>query len=738
MPPARGQSAARATATQPCPPATPQGCIPGRLPIFQPMNAFEPRIYPLRRGPYLVHVKYWPDHPHDGLTPVAATDARPRRLANAATPEPVQDAAEAAILCLTRFGDRRLQLRRPRLPSDGILLIELKNLGIYRGVAYPEYLTIAIDRSLRGTAQRETIAHEIFHLIQYAYSDVATSPDGETRTPAPIFTPMVREGGARVAEMIVHPNADRYEADAQDWFLPGGASLARYRIGRRRRFLGASYGAGLFWKYVAEQHASRGVPGSNRDIAEWRREIETQRHLLEASHSLSDEEAGGITIDVLREARRRMAGLGTFDQFRYVEGDRNLPACAETTWGNFQVALLLNGTAGADSRFRFEDANRWRGVTAGRQAVPERQQVGFASLPSERFLAEPSEAAGTHLGEFGPEMLLGERADAAITDMRIRLRDAFNPSAGHSLPEDGVQAMIPTRMLDPFSMMVFRVTMPRPVQTRLLRVQWEPREGLDDAMVQVVSLDRAAELQDLFRHDGQGGVPLDRTFAFRGVSEVLIIVASRITAGNFRLRLRQAEDAPILSSGDWNAVSARYLTRDPRISRADWQSPDVEFGTGPRTVRMPDGKNVTIPGSLFWLIRNRGVLPAEGLSVSARRRHRSGGGWEELVCISLPGRLVSDDECRRLESEVPLTDQLTEMPSPCAFIDDVFGLPTIAQTNRPSNFIWPGGTPADYLVEFRATAAGDPNGPLRIRTTFGGGSLALLPEQRPQSRSIPT
>ncbi|MEI6160606.1 MAG: hypothetical protein WCP77_12275, partial [Roseococcus sp.] len=541
------------------------------------------------------------------------------------------EAAEAALLSLRRFGDRRLGLRRPRLPDNHILLIEMKNLGNYRGVAYSRNspdkpFTIAINKNLRGDYLRETIAHEIFHLIQYAYNETPTSSDGFTRSASAIFTPMVREGGARVAEVIIHPNAQRYEADAHDWFLQGGTSLARYRIGRRRRFAGTSYGAGLFWKYVAEQHASRPPAGVNREIAAWWREIETQRHLLEATARAPSRE--GILIDVLREARRRMSGLGEFDQFLYVQGDRNFPAFAETTWGNFQVAVLLNGTAGADSRFRFEDAAGWRGVTAHRQVVPDRQKVAFESLPSERPEdAEPFTSVDPQRGVFGPHNLLEGRVDAAIINAEIRLADALHPSADHPLPESGVQAMIPARMLDPFSMMVFQVTMPGPLQTRLLRVEWEPGEGLDDAMVQVVSLDRAAELQDLFRHDGEGRVPLNRTFAFRGVSEVLIVVASRVTAGNFQLTLRRADDAPILSAGDWNAVNSRHLTRDPAVFGVSWQSPDVAFDTSTNPVTLPGVGEITPPGSIYFLVRNRGVVRADGLQVSARRRLLAGNSW---------------------------------------------------------------------------------------------------------------
>ena len=241
-----------------------------------------------------------------------------------------------------------------------------------------------------------------------------------------------------------------------------------------------------------------------------------------------------------------------------------------------------------------------------------------------------------------------------------------------------------------------------------------------------------------FRHDGEGRVPLNRTFAFRGVSEVLIVVASRVTAGNFQLTLRRADDAPILSAGDWNAVNSRHLTRDPAVFGVSWQSPDVAFDTSTNPVTLPGVGEITPPGSIYFLVRNRGVVRADGLQVSARRRLLAGNSWETLHCISLPGRLETDDECRRLDTEVPLTDQQTELPAPCRFEDDVFSLPTVENTNRPSHFLWRGGAPADYLVEFTAHAPGDPNGPLKIRTTFGGRPLGLSPARSPAPTTKPT
>jgi hypothetical protein len=709
---------------QPCPrPTAPD----------QPLPEFSgPLHHRIPRGNPRVDVIFLADDPSNGLGTRGPMTAAARRALELSPPAVVKETGEAALLAMERFAKAGL---RPPLPTQsGLVTIELRTLFLVRGYASQDdenFARVILDSSLRGDALRETVAHEIFHLVQYAYNRTRTSSDSDVSDEAPVFTPMLREGGARVAEMVMNPDASRYEHDAQDWFLPEGSSLARFRAGRRRRFNGTSYGAGIFWKYVAEQHAPPLPRGTD---PRWGRELATQRLLLEATTRTPAETAPKlVTIDGLRAARRSMVGPGDFDRFLYVKGERDLLASSDTTWGNFQLALLLNGTAGADSRFRFEDTVRWRGITAGRRAIPADQQVDYEELPSERL--GPAEGMGerprherTHIGAWGPGMLLEERTGERVTDLRYRLGHALglNPP----LPEEGsTEGLIRARMLDPFSMMTFRVRMQPSSATRLLRVEWEPLPGLEDGMVQVVLLDQAGELLDLYRHDGHPNRAMNHSFACRLVSEVLIVVASRVKAGNFRLRLAQAKDAAILAVANWNCRPARHLTHDPATHRHDWRSKDTDFSTSRERVEFPDGELRWWEGFVLVMVRNRGTERAKNVRMAGYRRHRNSTDWEEITCVSVPATLETDDECRRLDTEVPREPTERILPAPCQPIDEVFTLATLRNATMPGRFLWPGGAPADYLMRFVIRADNDPNGATTILTSFGAGD----PDPRPST-----
>ena len=694
------------------------GCAPGtQAPVpGEALPTFAVRTYAPRGRRFPVQIDYWPDHPQNGLGMPAPTV----RLAQ--HPEMVLEAAEAALLALERFA--QAGLKPPLLPENGILKIELKNISPLRGRARVSERSVEVDRSLRGAALRDTVAHEIFHLVQYAYNHTPTINDADANNELPIFTPMLREGGARVAEMAVNPDAARYEADAQDWFMPDGSSLARFRAGRRRHFRGTSYGGALFWKYVAEQHTS--LPGRNAQRP-WLRELQTQRLLLEATQRAPDDlEPRPVLVAGMRAARARMSGLGGFDQFLHVDGDPALPACSETSWGNFQLAVLLNGTAGADSRFRFEDAARWRGITAGRRAIPAGRQLHYDDLPSHRPGEARNDSPSVWRG-VGPSSIADARLRERTIDARLTANHLLDPAA-HSPVGTGNAAAIGARMLDPFSVLAYSLRMPQVAATRLLRVEWEPSAELIDALVQVVMLNRAGELQDVYRHDGGGNQALRRTFACRSVSEVIIVVSSRVRPGDFRLRLYQAADAAILTSANWDALSMRYLTRDPGTHRPGWHSPDVQFIGATETVAIPGFGTRDWPGRIRVLVRNRGTERANGVSMTARRRPRSGGDWQPLICLRFPPTLETDDECQRLDDEEPLTNSLTDLPAPCRYNEDLVVEPSFVTSglSNTAQFLWPGGAPADYLVRFDIQAQNDPNGVLTTWSMFGGGAPRLL------------
>lgn len=647
----------------------------------------------------------------------------------------------------------------------GPLVIELKNILPFRGYTGPGTDEITIERTLRGREQAETIAHEIFHRVQYSYNRRGVGLDAQGHDDGPRFLPMLREGGARLAELIAF-RSGRYENDAHAWFTGEVHSLARVQVGWRRGYTGSAYESGLFWKYVAEQHGTNPISGS---APVGRREAETQRILLRATGA---PQAGGgarVTIDGLRSARRAMHGAGELDLFQYLPGIRDVPVSTESTWGNFQVALALNGTAGADQRFRFEDAGQWRGITSARHSIAAAHTVALEELPSEipeenasfpQLRRAPRQTQddqpGWHFGagRFGPDSLTTQRIDMQGHRLTLALREMMRPTPRRSDPSSDPDPEPPgppvaPRMLHPYSMMMFRVTLPSDAPTRLLRVRWEPDDTLLDATVQVITLDEAGELQDLYRHDGAQTRPLeagvapnnpppvtalqaaaarevaaaldrgwaergrmDRVFALSDVSEAIIIVGSRMTGGNFDLRLSQAMDQPVLMAATCNGVTGRSLTRNANRAAFDWLSPDIRL--------YPNGSSY----NLQVLILNRGTLPAEDLEVDCfavdlARITEGPAAWRKLERGRRQETLVTEDTCAQIGAEPSkLRDGAT--PAPCFFLDDVLRNPNSSLNGGIFAFLTEGMNVGNLAVRIVSTAARARSNPLIIHAVLNG------------------
>jgi hypothetical protein len=733
MPRARPTTASRPRAAQP---AFPLAAMEGSLRCSEGMPADGPAARRRRGEPPLavlptadtarvyrvadlygrVAVRYWPLNLLANSPEDAAGTPGGRGATRAQHPAHVVEAGAAALRALRIF--RAAGFDPPKLAAGGILWVELRDL-VVRGQTTPEDDFIAVERTLRGPSQASTIAHEIFHRVQYAYVETKGAADAANNEDEPGFTGAIIEGGARMAELMMGADAPGYEQDAHEWFLPQAISLSRSRRGRRRAVLGASYQAALFWKYIAEQHGPRDPAAAARPGL---REAETQRRLLEACRMPVSEQFPVLTITHLRRARSNMRGVGDFDRFLYLNGERAIPACAETSWGNFLLALALNGSAGEDSRFRFEDAQRWRGLVAGRATIPPLRQAHFDTLPSENpetIRLEP--AAG--LGVFGPEMLAGILVDEDFADARIGLRAALG-LGGAAMPT-GDERPIPTRLLAPYSMLAFKLTMPGGNETRLLRIRWEPAPELRDGFVQIAFLNEAGELQDLFRHDGHDATPLQRVFGCAGLSEVLVIVASREHGGNFRLRFDEPMEAPVLMAGDWNCEIGRFITRDPARYSHNWQSPSAALYV--------DGPADRAQGVVSALFFNRGTRRADGVTFTCHRRPISGGPWQALPPEPTPppSTLETADECQRLFLETPLTEDLigtTPPPAPCIyFANGLRRLPSPADNAQVIQFTWPPGDPRSHVVRITAQAPEDPNGPCVIHTIFGGSPPPMRP-----------
>ena len=604
-------------------------------------TAAAPREHRAARGPHRVLVRSWPDDAlHGGL------DGATPRLA-----------AQAGLDALAAW--RAAGFPAPKLAAGGTLIIELRNLEGARGGASPSWDHVKVERLLRPAALRDTVFHESFHLVQHAANPAPAllMPEGE----AILFTPMLREGGARVMEAMARATPTRYEEEAEAWFLPDPPPLGHVRGGARGTPDGPSYAGGLFWAYAAEQHG--GAPD-----APFAREIRTQRAVLEATRR----RPGPASLATLREARALLPGPGDFDRFLYVEGDPALPACAETLWGNFLLALALNGTAGADSRFRFAAAGTWRGA-AGRPAA-----------------AQP--------------LALGEAAD--------------------------------TGALPPFAHRVFRLALAPQEATRLLRLRWLPDEGLADALVQLAVLDRAGELRDLLRHDAAAGaldrvLPLREASALvvilasrvqpgRGrlllepAADAPILAATPWNAADGRLLTHD----PAIRAHDWRSADLGF---NP-VAQRD--------AAGPYRLLLLSLRNRgTLPAA--GIEARAEWRPLRGGSEQPLR----GGTWQPLEPHAPPpATLLPDDECRRLlrEDTAPVTRaQLPCVVSSAGRAED----PTPLYDRAAAMFRWRGPDIRGALIRVTARAAGDPNRALAVLASFGGPPpMQPLPESTADAR----
>ncbi|WP_144184988.1 hypothetical protein [Elioraea rosea] len=522
-----------------------------------------------------------------------------------AAPSYVQYIARCAEYALWRF--RALGFDKPALGRDGAagdrLHIFLAETRGFRGVTSPEWDHIEISNRLIDLGALTTVGHEVFHRVQYAANATPRAARrGSDEEQLELWT-LVYEGGARFAEDFLTDSYNRYGFDAERWFTARRRPLARSR-GDDGGLSGASYEAALFWKYVSEQHGNPLEPPLELSRAPWwqtadgetgrrmrywlpgpaaMREADNHRHVLAALKTLakSQNEPKPLTMDVLRQAREKMRGLGTLDSAVPLDKpDAGAPAAQngttvleETTWTNFLCGIALNGQSGEDSRFQFREQPAFRGAAALRVEVSGGRTLHYAALPS----SEPGSAEANTVAEqvmLGRDRLDDRRTERVGDDvLRFLLR---RPALPNLAP-----------MLRPYDMAIYKVLMPEGNETRLLRVELDPggpltgrsAAGLRGGLVQVIMLGPGGHLVDIHRHDmsfDADGGRMRRTFACRGVSEVLLLVCSRENGGTYTVTLSRPERSPVLASTSWNCVPGKALTQDPAVAAWNWMSPDLD------------------------------------------------------------------------------------------------------------------------------------------------------------------
>lgn len=426
-----------------------------------------------------------------------------------------------------------------------------------RGWTDQDVDAVTINPSLSAEQLFLTSAHEVYHQLQYQYSrcrSLGSTPSTGPSSIDPLYYdifPSIREGGARLAEYWLSRQPDRGLPEARAWFANQNQSLFEPTKHPPSNRISARYASSLFWLYMAEQH-SNALIGSD-----------TQKEILLSLLNSGQNVCPKPAIDILRNARAKMAGPGHLDSFLYLDPAGREVVSSETTWGNFQVAIALNGTAGEDKRFTFRDTHVWRDLSGQRLRFEPSQSILIDALPVSK--------GRTGAQEFEPnEFLIQPDLLASSRLRRYSVLTLFQKSA------DDVP---PSVALQPFAMRAWRVNVPTDGVNRLLRVRFWPIRGLSDALVQIVLVDHEGRLRQIYRHDGAASKLMDQVVSCNNIKEAIVLVSSRTEAGDFSLALSRVEDRSLISAASWNTLKGRGLPVDPHESHWTWRSPDFYLNT---------------------------------------------------------------------------------------------------------------------------------------------------------------
>ncbi|MEO3470277.1 hypothetical protein AAFN86_00315 [Roseomonas sp. CAU 1739] len=252
------------------------------------------------------------------------------QVADPAHPAHVQRIARMAAHSLKVFGKLGFEV-----PKD--LTIHLCTFGGEDGANYRGGTEVWLDHvwvstRLDGADALLTVAHEIFHRVQYEYNPT-------TAKTSQLYAAL-REGGARLAEDWVLDSGDRYLKDGIEFLDDPGRPLI-YHGAPGGEIAPHSYAAALFWRWLCEQH------GEIARDSEFGHEV--MRTILKRMVNTD-----GYSLLELREARGMVVGEGHLDRFAQLSVANGEVLSTETDWGNFLVANWMHATGKPKSDRRFD------------------------------------------------------------------------------------------------------------------------------------------------------------------------------------------------------------------------------------------------------------------------------------------------------------------------------------------------------------------------------------------------
>jgi hypothetical protein len=440
-----------------------------------------------------------------------------------------------------------------RDPRGGARRLEIRLQRVQKGTGMTHPLIEHIDIRPNNTLDQNfaTVPHEIFHRVQYQYNRTTNASE---------FYSVMQEGGARFIEDSFNDEYNRYAFQSQEIFNNPTLSLFNPPGGRENPI---GYAAALLWKYLAEQHSNNINAPDEPDIG-----VDVYRQLLETTATPMGGSPPPYKVAGLRAACELMVRPCRFDQFRYFDAEQTELDTSETAWGNYLLANYLHATPASppgDRRFGYmEDADKvtWSLTTEELPAV--------SNLGSLRPHVDTENDVVIGLGSSVSRTVIGQ-------------------------PE--------------YAARYYRITPDASSPPRALRVSLSAFGGMGDPLVQILRFGPGPTLVDISRSDRSA---FTKSVNMRGLSSVVVIVASRANAGDYTVNFEEVPGGPDVMITRWDSALTTEYERDARAHPRSRVSLDLMVDDNDDLV--PDAfARPGVDNKLKIRVRNRGNEPASGV-----------------------------------------------------------------------------------------------------------------------------
>ena len=295
---------------------------------------------------------------------------------------------------------------------------------------------------------------------------------------------VMREGGARFMEDSLNDKFNRYVFQSQEIFGNPSASLVDPATGESTSI---AYAAALFWKYLAEQHSLHVASSDEPNIG-----TDVYRQLLETMATPTGGSAPRYEPAALRTACKLMPRPGSFDEFEY-DPTHTQVISNETSWGNYLLANYLHGSNAAppgDRRFNYMEDN---------DPVLWQEQPRVSNLAAVRALITPEDNVTIGTADSIGRIVMGQPAYAAR---------------------------------------YYRITPSTSAPPRSLRISLNAFGGMTDPLLQILSFGTNGVLSDISKSDQPS---FAKTINMSGLSSVVVIVATRMNAGDYTVTFEEVQ-----------------------------------------------------------------------------------------------------------------------------------------------------------------------------------------------------